>query len=66
MFPRDRLIRASIFFGVFWTAFMVWWTGTDAANIVALSIAGAIAATAWYFAMRWIGDRATRRQHGAR
>lgn len=65
MFPRTRLIRAAVFFAVFWTAFMIWWTGNDAVNVVAMSVAGVAAATAWYFAMRWFGDWAARRRNGA-
>jgi hypothetical protein len=66
MFPRTRLIWASVFFGVFWTAGMVWWTdeGTGIAHVIPLSVAGAVAATAWYFSMRWFGERAARRQQG--
>lgn len=67
MLPRNRLIWASVFFAIFWTAGMIWWTGEgiDIVHVVSLSIAGAIAATVWYFVMRWFGERAARRQNGA-
>jgi hypothetical protein len=53
MTPRTRLALASILFAVLWTAGMIWWTGTDIANIVGLSIGGALAGVLWYFAMGW-------------
>ena len=53
MTPRTRLALASILFAVLWTAGMIWWTGTDIANIVGLSIGGAVAGVLWYFAMGW-------------
>jgi hypothetical protein len=51
--PQRSLILASIAFAVLWTLGMIWWTGTQTANIISLSIAGAVAGVLWYFAMRW-------------
>lgn len=53
MTPERTLVLASIVFAVLWTLGMIWWTGTQTANIVILSIAGAIAGVLWYFGMRW-------------
>ena len=61
MTPHTRLILASVFFAVFWTLGMIWWTGTETANIVALSIAGAVAGVFWFFAMRWWQNRVASR-----
>ena len=53
MTPERTLVWASIGFAVLWTLGMIWWTGTQTANIVILSVAGAVAGVLWYFAMRW-------------
>jgi hypothetical protein len=53
MTPQTRLVLASVLFAVLWTLGMIWWTGTETANIVALSIGGTVAGVLWYFAMRW-------------
>ena len=47
-----RLTCASILFAVLWTGGMIWWTGPEPANVVILTICGAIAAALWYFFMR--------------
>jgi hypothetical protein len=45
MDQATRLKYASVFFGVFWTAFMVWQSGShDIANVVILAVCGAVAA----------------------
>lgn len=44
---------SAVFFGVLWTLGMIWWTGTETANVVIFSLCGIAAAIAWYFAMRW-------------
>lgn len=51
-----RQILAIAFFAVFWTAFMVWWSGdTATANIVILSVCGVFVAAVWAFAMKRFG-----------
>ena len=49
---RGTMMLASILFAVLWVGGMIWWTGPEGANIVILSICGAIAGVAWYFLMR--------------
>jgi UDP-N-acetylmuramyl pentapeptide phosphotransferase/UDP-N-acetylglucosamine-1-phosphate transferase len=54
MNPVTRLKLGSVFFTVFWTGAMLWWSGAyQPANIVILSICGALAGYLWYRAMRW-------------
>jgi len=53
MIPQRRLMIASIFFAVFWTAGMYWWNAPTLAGAVILMFAGALAGTLWYFGMRW-------------
>ena len=60
MTPHNSLVYASIAFAVLWTLGMIWWTGTETANIVILSIAGAIAGVLWFYGMRWWQHRFTR------
>ncbi len=56
MTPKSRLIVLSIFFAVAWTLLMLWWSGSfEAANIVILTISGAIAGVLWYLGMRRFG-----------
>jgi hypothetical protein len=58
MSPQRRLVLASVVFAVIWTAGMLWMQGpTSAAGVVIMAIAGAIAGTLWYFAMRWFMNR---------
>jgi hypothetical protein len=53
MHSTRRLVPASIFFAIFWTAGMVWWTGDSGGPHVAmLAIAGTLAATAWFWMMK--------------
>ena len=45
---------SSVMFAVFWSAGMVWSSGDFAvANIVILTILGAVAGYFWFLAMRW-------------
>jgi hypothetical protein len=58
MSPQRRLVLASVVFAVIWTAGMLWMQATtSAAGVVIMAIAGAIAGTLWYFAMRWFMNR---------
>jgi hypothetical protein len=61
MTPQIRLLLASLAFAVLWTLGMLWWTGTETANIVVTSIAGAMAGVLWYLAMRWWQQRSSSR-----
>jgi hypothetical protein len=41
-------------FAVLWTGWMIWWSGDFApANIIILTICGALAGYLWYRLMRW-------------
>jgi hypothetical protein len=53
MNPQTRLVLASVVFAILWTLGMIWWTGSETANVVALAISGLLAGVIWYFAMRW-------------
>jgi UDP-N-acetylmuramyl pentapeptide phosphotransferase/UDP-N-acetylglucosamine-1-phosphate transferase len=54
MNPVTRLKLSSVFFTVFWIGGMVWWSGAfERANVIILSICGALAGYLWYRAMRW-------------
>ena len=54
MNPIARLKLSSALFTVLWTGAMLWWSGAYApANIIILSICGALAGYFWYRAMRW-------------
>jgi len=45
----------SIAFALLWTGGMLWSSGAiDRANVIILSICGALAGWAWYYAMRWV------------
>ena len=48
MTHQKRLMLASIAFAVLWTAAMIGATGTDTANVVIFSIAGAVIGVLWY------------------
>lgn len=55
MNPVTLVKLSAIFFAVFWSAGMVWWSGTfDLANVIVTAIFGAIAGYLWYLAMRWL------------
>lgn len=61
MTPQTTSLKlASAMFAALWTLGMIWWTGTETANIVALSIAGVVAGILYFFAMRWWLKRRTR------
>ena len=54
MQPTAPLKYASIAFTVLWVGWMVWWSGIqDLANVIILSVCGAVAGYLWYRAMRW-------------
>ena len=54
MDPTSRLKWSSVAFTVLWTGWMIWWSGDfHTANIVILTICGAIAGYLWFRAMRW-------------
>jgi hypothetical protein len=54
MNPITRLQLSSVLFTVLWTGGMLWWSGAfEPANIIILSICGALAGYFWYRAMRW-------------
>jgi hypothetical protein len=57
MTPRLRLILASILFAVLWTAGMYIVQAPNLAGTVLLVIAGALAGTFWFFAMRWFFNK---------
>ena len=53
MMDKNRLVWASVFFGVAWALGMIWWNGPSVATAIIWSIGGAIAAVLWYFGMKW-------------
>ncbi len=55
MKPAVPLKLCSIAFAVLWTCGMLWSSGEiDRANVIILSICGALAGVGWYYAMRWV------------
>lgn len=53
MHSTRRLVPASVFFAIFWTAGMVWWTGDSRfPHVATLAITGSFAATAWFWMMK--------------
>ncbi|KJC61074.1 hypothetical protein UP10_09205 [Bradyrhizobium sp. LTSPM299] len=55
MKPAVPLTLCSIAFAVLWTCGMLWSSGViDRTNVIILSICGAFAGVAWYYAMRWV------------
>jgi hypothetical protein len=55
MKPAALLTLCSIAFAALWTCGMLWSSGEiDRANVIILSICGAFAGVAWYYAMRWV------------
>jgi hypothetical protein len=55
MKPVIALKLGSIAFAVLWTGGMLWSSGTiDRANFIILSVCGALAGSAWHYAMRWM------------
>jgi hypothetical protein len=54
MKPAIPIKLCSVAFAVLWTCGMLWSSGIiDRANVIILSICGAFAGLAWYYAMRW-------------
>lgn len=54
MDQTKRLKLAAVAFSVFWIVGMIWWSGEfDPANIVILSLCGAVAGYFWYRTMHW-------------
>jgi hypothetical protein len=54
MKPTVPLKYCSIAFAVLWVGSMVWWNEIhQPANIVILSVCGAVAGYFWYLGMRW-------------
>jgi hypothetical protein len=50
-----QLKLCSLVFAVMWTGWMLWANEpVDRANIVMLVVCGALAGSAWYYAMRWL------------
>ncbi|UGY25822.1 hypothetical protein HU675_0003200 [Bradyrhizobium septentrionale] len=49
MKPAVLLALCSIAFAVLWTSGTI-----DLANVIILSVCGAFAGVAWYYAMRWV------------
>jgi hypothetical protein len=55
MDQAKRLKLGAIFFAIFWTLGMLWWSGEfHAVNIVILTICGAVGGYLWYLAMNWM------------
>lgn len=53
MASEARLKFGAIFFAVFWTLGMWWWSGPgDVAGFAILAVAGALAGLFWFWAMR--------------
>jgi ABC-type Co2+ transport system permease subunit len=55
MKPTTPLKLCSIAFAVLWTGWMLWASGPiDRANVIIMSVCGAFAGWAWYYAMRFV------------
>ena len=55
MDQAKRLKLGGIFFAIFWIVGMLWWSGElRPANIVILTVCGAIGGYLWYLAMHWM------------
>jgi hypothetical protein len=58
MSPSTPLKWGAVAFAVLWTFWMLWWSGSlDRANVIILTICGAVAGYLWYLAMRWLFAR---------
>ena len=58
MTPSTPLKFGAVAFGVLWTLWMLWWSGSlDRVNIAMLTICGAMAGYLWYLCMRWAFGR---------
>ena len=67
--PVARLKWSSAAFAILWTGWMIWWSGNfEPANIIILSICGAVAGYLWYRLMCWqfrrMGMLARQNSHG--
>jgi hypothetical protein len=52
---NTSLKRSAIVAAIFWTGWMIWWSGSLAtADIIILSICGVAFGYAWYVAMRFV------------
>jgi hypothetical protein len=55
MNPTTPLKLSSLAFAVLWTGWMLWANEpVDRANVVMLVVCGALAGSAWYYAVRWV------------
>ena len=55
MDQAKRLKLAAVAFSVFWIGGMLWWSGElHPANIVILTVCGAVGGYLWYLAMLWM------------
>jgi hypothetical protein len=55
MDQAKRLKLGAIFFAIFWTGGMLWWSGElHAVNAVILTVCGAVGGYLWYLAMGWM------------
>ena len=55
MDQAKRLKFAAVAFSVFWIGGMLWWSGElHTANVVILTVCGAIGGYLWYLAMQWM------------
>src|SRR5260370_32509737 len=58
MTPSTPLKIGAVAFGVLWTLWMLWWSGSlDRVNVAMLTICGAMAGYLWYLCMRWAFGR---------
>lgn len=56
--PLLPLRAGAVTFTVLWTAWMMWWSGSySSANLVVLTLLGAVVGYLWYRAMRWQFER---------
>jgi len=61
MTSSTRLIVSSVLLAVVWTVMMIWWTGTERANVLVLSLCGVGLGIGWYFVMRAYARRLEKR-----
>jgi hypothetical protein len=58
MDQAKRLKLGAVFFTVFWSGGMLWWSGEyHPAHIIVLAACGTIAGYLWYLATRWMFRR---------
>lgn len=68
MNQTTRLKYSAVFYGVFWTVFMAWWSDSyHPAHLAMLTVAGVLNALLWYWLMgkyfRWIESRRAQNGH---